>query len=227
MSIISASVEKIRDLHHGIRVLHLKSETDFSWRAGQYVKVTFGNHAPRPYSIANAPDDHIEIHIKDSGAGGASTYAVKMLKPGQSVRMGEAMGESFYDTQRDMARPLLLIGGGLGVAPLKAIIEEALLRAKTAQPVYLYWGARHAADLYIADYFHGLAHAHENFHFVPVIGGMVGESAAAGFDSLKGFSIFIAGPEAMTGATIPLLLQKDAEKAHIHYDEFTGTDRAA
>lgn len=224
---ISASVEKINDLHHGIRVLRLKPESGFSWRAGQYTRITFGNHAPRPYSIANAPDDFIEVHIKDNGAGGTSTYAVRHLKHGQTVRVQEAEGKSFYDAERDGTRPLLLIGGGLGVAPLKAIIEESLLRIKTVQPVYLYWGARHAADLYIADYFHGIAHTYANFHFVPVIGGMVGESAAAGFDSLKGFSIFLAGPEAMTAATIPLLLQKGAEKAHIHYDEFTGTNGAA
>ena len=220
---ISASVKKISDFYHGVRVLHLKPESDFSWQAGQYTKITFGNHAPRPYSIANAPDDFIEIHIKDNGANGASTYALKHLKHDETVWIGNAEGESFYDAARDGVRSLLLVGGGLGVAPLKAVIDESLLRIKTAQPVFLYWGARHAADLYIADYFHSLAHTHANFHFVPVIGGMVGESAAAGFDDLKGFSVFLAGPEAMTAATIPLLLQKGAEKAHIHYDEFQRT----
>lgn len=224
---IRACVETIRDLYHGIRILRLRPEGDFSWKAGQYAEITFGNHTPRPYSIANAPSDTMEVHVKDSGAGGASTYAVKMLKPLETVRLGRAAGNSFFENKRDGNRPLLLIGGGLGVAPMKAIAEKALLKTKTAQPVYLYWGARHAAELYIADYFHGLAHTHGNFHFVPVIGGMVGESAAAAFDSLMGFSIFLAGPPAMTTATIPLLLQKGAERAHIHRDEFTGTAGAA
>jgi len=236
---ISASVKNKQDIRHGIRVLQLEATTEFSWKAGQYTRLTFGNFPPRPYSIANAPNSHahaqlhaaphslIEIHVKDSGTNGASTYAVKHLKPGETVKIGEAEGESFYNAERDSTRPLLLIGGGLGVAPLKAIAEEALLNIKTAQPVYLYWGARQADDLYIADYFHGLAKTHAHFHFVPVIGGMVGESAAAGFDNLKGLSIFIAGPEALSAATIPLLLQKGAKKAHIHYDEFKRTTGTA
>lgn len=223
----SASITAIRDLYHGIRILHLRPDEALPWKAGQYITVGFGNHAPRPYSIANAPNGFLEIHIKDSGAGGASTYAVKHVKEGQSVRVGSPEGTSFYDNARDGTRPLLLIGGGLGVAPLKAIVEEALLKSKSRHPLYLYWGARHAAELYIADYFHGLAKMYENFHFIPVVGGMVGESAAAGFESLSGFSVFMAGPEAMIGATIPLLLKKGGEKAHIHYDEFTGANGAA
>jgi len=203
---ISASVKNKQDIRHGIRVLQLEATTEFSWKAGQYTRLTFGNFPPRPYSIANAPNSHA---------------------PGETLKIGEAEGESFYNAERDSTRPLLLIGGGLGVAPLKAIAEEALLNIKTAQPVYLYWGARQADDLYIADYFHGLAKTHAHFHFVPVIGGMVGESAAAGFDNLKGLSIFIAGPEALSAATIPLLLQKGAKKAHIHYDEFKRTTGTA
>jgi NAD(P)H-flavin reductase len=211
---------KIRDVAHGVRILRLEPPlgAEFSWRAGQYVWLKFGTFAPRAYSIAKAydsADPAPEFHLRDSGAGGASTYALKKLRPGETVRVSEPEGKSFLDESNN--RPLLLVAGGLGIAPLKAIVEASLRRA-AAPDVHLFWGARHEADLYMPGYFETLAATHRNFRFHPAIGDPVGECAVGSFEDLKDFSVFLAGPEAMIAATVPLLLQKGAEMAHIHYD---------
>jgi NAD(P)H-flavin reductase len=216
---INCTVAKIRDVSHGVRIIHLQppAETPVSWKAGQYVWLKFGTFQSRAYSVAGAPgmeNGLLEFHLRDSGAGGASTYAVKKLKVGETVRLEGPEGNSFLDGGN--ARPLLLIAGGLGIAPLKAVTEEAL-RAP-GREIHLFWGGRHDGDLYMADYFENLATAHGSFHFHSIIGDPVGERAAASFENLKDFSVFLAGPDAMVGATVPRLLQKRAEMTHIHYD---------
>lgn len=216
---LNCAVAKIRDVSHGVRIIHLQppAETPVSWKAGQYVWLKFGTFEPRAYSIACAPggkDGLLEFHLRDSGAGGASTYAVKKLKAGETVRLEGPKGKSFLGEGN--ARPLLLIAGGLGIAPLKAVVEESL--CSSVREIHLFWGGRHDGDLYMVDYFENLAAAHGNFRFHPVIGDPVGECAVAAFTNLKDYPVFLAGPDAMVGATVPLLLQKGAEMTHIHYD---------
>lgn len=216
-----AVVTAIREAGPGLRILVLTlKDKGFSYRAGQYVWLGFGGFSPRAYSIASAPDEsgRLEIHIKDNGAGGASTYALRKLVQGESVTVAGPEGRSCYDPALHEDRPLLLIGGGMGMAPLKAIVEKALEKEGRTHPVFLYWGVRRPEDFYEAGYFEELAARFPAFHFHPVTGTAVGAAAAADFPDLSGYTLFLGGPQAMIEATLPLLREKGAAAAHIHYD---------
>jgi NAD(P)H-flavin reductase/truncated hemoglobin YjbI len=114
----------------------------------------------RYLSPANAPrpDGTIEFHIAAIPGGELSTALVVSLRKGDVVRMGAPVGERLT-LPADERRDLMLIAGGTGLAPLKAIVEQV---AQTwPRPVMLVVGARHMSDLYDLNALSDLASRHE------------------------------------------------------------------
>jgi NAD(P)H-flavin reductase len=114
----------------------------------------------RYLSPANAPraDGSIEFHIAGIAGGELSTALVVSLRKGDIVRMGAPIGDRLT-LPADERRDLLLIAGGTGLAPLKAIVEQV---AETRpRPVTLVVGARRMRDLYDLDALSSLASRHE------------------------------------------------------------------
>ena len=195
--------------------------------AGQYMRLTLPGFEDRAFSIASPPHEPLlEFHVKSSGQG-MSAHIVEELKPGSTVTLKGPLGAGHW---RPTARPVLALAGGLGIAPLKSIID-ACLYDRSHPPVHLYWGARHRHQLYLDEYFRALGKKHPRFSYVPVLSeekdhpgyriGLAGAAAAEDFDTLAGLSIYMAGPRAMIDATLPLLLQKSAEEDYIFSDGFT------
>ena len=198
------------------------------FNAGQYVHLAVPGFDKRAYSIASAPHEPLlEFHIKNSGKG-LSTHIVEALQPGSPITLEGPLGHSHF---RPETRPILALAGGLGIAPLKSIIE-ACLHDRAHPPVYLYWGAKVPAQLYLDDYFRGLAKKYPRFSYIPVLSdekndpryrtGLTGAAVAEDFETLSGISIYMAGPPAMIDATLPLLLHKGAEEDYIFSDGFGG-----
>lgn len=216
-----------------IRVLRLRiaDEKTLLWRAGQYADLTLPGVAPRSYSIANAPDAngtglYVEFHIRNTG-GAASAHIATTLKPGDTVTMRAPMGHATLAP--GCIRPVIAIAGGMGLSPMKAIIESAL-NTNHPGPITLYWGANNNDDLYCANYFRTLANTHPQFKFVAVVRdddtnqtnirrGLVGDAVIADYADLAHASIFVAGPPQMVTAIIPQLLSNGANRTDIHTDD--------
>ena len=219
---IAATVEAVQDVHPDIRIIRIRPNgAKVSWQAGQYMELVFTGLPARPYSIANAPhDDVLEFHIRRAGSGGVSDHAVRNLKHGDTLALRGPFGQAAQTTQN--TRPLLLIAGGVGLPPLKALIEDSLHRhLKT--PMTLYWGVRTAGDLYLGPYFTALAKAHPHFKFVPVIqdqaGQTVGDAIEADYQDLSAARIYLAGSEAMIQSILPQLHGRGAHPDFIHGDD--------
>ncbi|MGY1856978.1 globin domain-containing protein [Modestobacter sp. SYSU DS0290] len=101
----------------------------------------------RWYSPANAPrpDGSLELHVKARAGGPVSTALVRSARVGEVVRLGPPVGQLTLDTDSD--RDLLLVAGGTGLAPLKAIVDQ-VARSGPARRVDLFVGARTEDDLY-------------------------------------------------------------------------------
>ncbi|MGY2079651.1 globin domain-containing protein [Modestobacter sp. SYSU DS0657] len=101
----------------------------------------------RWYSPANAPrpDGSLELHVKARDGGPVSTALVRSARVGEVVRLGPPVGQLTLDTDSD--RDLLLVAGGTGLAPLKAIVDQ-VARSGPARRVDLFVGARTEDDLY-------------------------------------------------------------------------------
>jgi CDP-4-dehydro-6-deoxyglucose reductase/ferredoxin-NAD(P)+ reductase (naphthalene dioxygenase ferredoxin-specific) len=196
------------------------------FRAGQYAMLYADGLEPRAFSIASAPHlPFVEFHIKNTGHG-ISGHIFQNWKEGGEITFEAPFGDHYW---RASSRPLLALAGGVGIAPLKAIIEAHFDHAAQS-PAHLYWGVRDEAHLYLDGFFRGLQKAHAQFHYVPLLAqgdgksrirtGFTGPSVAKDFPTLAGFNIYMAGPAAMVEATLPLLLKHGAEKDFIYSDAF-------
>lgn len=209
------SISRIQAAGADIYLIRIRPPAGFSYKAGQYVDIGFGKLKPRSYSIANAPGENdISVHIKRA-AGEASLYIASVLRVGDSVSVSEAQGSSIFDPADK--RPLLIIAGGMGFTPVKAVAEAAIRHNQNAH-VQFFWGAQNEHELYMRNYFEDIAENYDNFHFHPVIGTPVGDAAMKALPDLSGYRIFIAGPPAMVVSLLPRLITQGADAAAISYD---------
>lgn len=221
---MNAIVEDIHDPHPDIRVIRLRvTSTPVIWLAGQFMELSLPGLPARPYSIASAPHTGVlEFHIRNTNRGGVSQQ-VRNLKAGDTLTLRGPFGTATRSSADQ--GPMILIAGGMGLAPMKALIDDALHHGHPG-PVTLYWGARTQKDLYLADYFTALAQANPVFTFVPVVedkgDGLVGDAAIRNPAPLPGAAVYLSGPSPMVQATIPLLLAQGAQAGKIHTDDAAG-----
>ncbi len=213
-----AVIAGIRLGREDVAILTLKTARPFTWRAGQYVSLAVDGFAPRYYSIANPPAPgaaHPEIHVRRAGKGGLSDHLVSAGRAGQAIQVGGPYGDLALDEKETM--PLLLVAGGLGIAPLKALAEQALLQDHPG-PVTLVWGTNYTHDQYLKDAFERMAARDSRFRFISVTGAPVSEQIASLVDDFSGLRIYLGGPPDMIVATKSLLDNKKVRSDRIHHD---------
>ncbi len=213
---------------HDIVRLHIETVgKQLAFSAGQYADLSFGRLPARPYSMANRPNDGLlEFHIRRMPQGLVSGYVAEELCVGAEVMVAGPCGNAHL--RGDVSRPLLLIAGGSGLAPMKSILLTALEQQWQA-PIYLYHGVRDICDLYDAGPLSELA-AHHGFRFIPVLSapavsssernGFVHEAVARDFTDLEGFDVYLGGPPPMVDAATDTVVSLGAKRSNIHADPF-------
>ena len=221
---MNATVQTIEYPRDDIGIITIKPDDDLSYKAGQYMTLSVSDFDARPYSIANKPgSDFAEIHVKNTG-GQASQFILNDLKEGDRVHISGVDGQAFYDAGD--VDPLIFIAGGLGITPVKAMIEEALHHDHEA-PIRLYWGVRDDSDDYLAPYFRMLSDVVERFDMHIQTGGLIVDAVLTDFALLDAYKIYLAGSENMIKHTVPLLLERGADKDRILYDRYVVPSAAA
>jgi NAD(P)H-flavin reductase/hemoglobin-like flavoprotein len=200
----------------GVAVLRLRPSQPLPYQAGQYipVQVTKWPRVWRPYSIATAPKPGglIELHVKALSGGMVSNTLVHHSNVGDCVLLGAAGGSM---TLAESDKDLLCVAGGTGLAPIKAIIEQALANQPWGRPrkITLFFGARQQFDLYDLDDLQLLEAACSSFRVIPVLSDEPGYSGLTGklpdvlgkhglFDNAEAY---VCGPAAMVSRTTALL----------------------
>jgi NAD(P)H-flavin reductase len=136
-----------------VAVLQVRPRARFDYQAGQSISL---ETALRPrlwryYSPANAPrpDGLLELHVKARDGGPVSSALVRRVGVGDVLRLGPPMGHLALSADSD--RDLLLVAGGLGLAPMKALVDQ-VARHGPARRVDLFLGFRTEAQFYdVAD----------------------------------------------------------------------------
>jgi ferredoxin-NADP reductase len=122
-------------------------------RAGQHVDIRLtaedGYQAQRSYSIASAPEDErLALTVERLDDGEVSPYLVDELGPGDQLELRGPIG-GYFAWDVSAGGPLLLIGGGSGIVPLRAILLHRLASGSDAE-VRLLASWRTAADIIYA-----------------------------------------------------------------------------
>ena len=124
---ISATLTQSTWLSATVLRLRLLPERRLRYQVGQHVLLWTVEGIARPYSMASVPgsDDFLEFHL-DCRHRGAFTDAARDFLVGQSISLAEARGGALHYEQDWQTRPLWLLAAGTGLAPLWAVLREAL-----------------------------------------------------------------------------------------------------
>ncbi len=119
-------------------------------RAGQHVDVRLtaedGYQAQRSYSIASAPEDgDLVLTVERLEDGEVSPYLVDELRPGDELELRGPIG-GYFVWEDALGGPLLLLAGGSGIVPLRAMLRHRAAVQSTV-PVRLLYSARTLDDV--------------------------------------------------------------------------------
>jgi ferredoxin-NADP reductase len=122
--------------------------------AGQHVDVRLtaedGYQAQRSYSIASAPqDEHLLLTVERLDDGEVSPYLTGTLRPGDELELRGPVG-GYFVWEQSLGGPLLLVGGGSGVVPLRAMLRHHRA-VRSDVPSRLLYSARTHADVIYRD----------------------------------------------------------------------------
>ncbi|MFG3496055.1 globin domain-containing protein [Streptomyces sp. NPDC047928] len=144
-----------------IAVVTVRPDQPYPFLAGQYtsLETPWWPRVWRHYSFASAPrsDGLLTFHVKAVPAGWVSNALVHRARPGDVLRLGPPTGSMTVDHTTDSG--LLCVGGGTGIAPIKALVEDVAVHGER-RPVEVFYGARTDHDLYDIDTMLRLQQAH-------------------------------------------------------------------
>jgi len=169
---------------------------------------------------------------QDCPPGVGSTY-VFSLRPGDTVTAIGPFGDFHVKpTQRE----IVMIGGGAGMAPLRAQLSHLFETEGTARRVSFWYGARSRQEIFYEEYFRGLAARHPNFAFhlalsspLPtddwtghqgfihevVLGNYLRDHAHPG-----AAEYYLCGPPMMIKACLRMLSEIGVPEGQVAFDEF-------
>jgi CDP-4-dehydro-6-deoxyglucose reductase len=210
--------------------LRLPVVEPFNYLPGQYVDVMLIDGRRRSFSIANAStgESRLELHIRRASSEGFTAQVFDTLRPGALLRIEGPLGQFWL--RLDSPRPALMIAGGTGYAPLRAMLQHLLARGDR-RAVRLYWGARGAADLYDHAGLRELVSARPQLAYEPVLShpttadagfrrGWVHEAVLADVPCLAEFDVYAAGPPAMIEAIRSTFVAHGLPASQLHFDSF-------
>jgi propane monooxygenase reductase component len=236
---VQTRVEAVEELTHDIRrvVLSLEEPRELIFHPGQYVDVRIpgeGDHH-RSFSLANLPSDagRVELMIRLYPDGHFSG----LLADGSICEGTELaiVGPYGTFTLRDSSqRPLLMIGGGAGMAPILGLLRQ-LEKEGSARVATYYYGGRTEADLFALEELERLTGALQSFEFVPALSdddpgetwsgerGLITDVLDRRESDISEVDAYVCGPPPMVEAAMQLLAAKGVPESRIYFDKFTTT----
>lgn len=213
VKIMPCRVHKIERLADDVIVLSLKLPTNerLQFLAGQYIEFLLKDGKRRAFSIANAPHDDgfLQLHVRLISGGEFTHHVFAAMKEKDILRFQGPYGSFFL--REESAKPMILVAGGTGFAPIKALVEHAIHQHIT-RPMEIYWGARNRAGLYLPDLPADWAAAHSHIRYVPVLSdatppdawsgrsGLVHRAVLEDHADLANYQVYACGAPAMIDA---------------------------
>lgn len=218
-------------------------ETD--WHLLRRLRVVSDDDVTRAYSISNRPEDtaagrmvlNIRLalpppSVEEAPPGIVSSYLFS-VNAGDEIDVSGPFGTF---RAQDTAKEMVFIGGGVGMAPLRAMIFEQLEGLGTHRKISFWYGARSKADLFYVEEFDALARKHENFDWTVALSdpqqtdkweGAVGfihqialERYLGTHPAPENCEFYLCGPPLMIAAVLNVLESLGVESSSIFNDDF-------
>ena len=200
----------------------------------------------RAYSLGNPPyeGDVLVLVVRialppvnapaDTPPGRVSSYLFG-LKPDDEVVVAGPFGD-FH--ARESNREMILIGGGAGIGPLRAIVRDQLIGRGSHRKMSFWYGCRNLQELVYAEEFRALAERHDNFTYHVALSSPVPEDAWTGSTgfihklvyedylqhhvSPEEAEYYLCGPPMMSSAVLAMLEDLGIDRESVFYDDFGG-----
>ncbi|MBK5552634.1 2Fe-2S iron-sulfur cluster binding domain-containing protein [Pseudomonas sp. TH03] len=241
----SGRIKSAISLNHNIRHLVLELDAPLTYEAGQYAQLSIPGHPAlaqeaRCYSFCSAPLGHpqieVEFHVRLVPGGQFTEWLFAEDRIGECIELTGPLGDF---TVHNVQRPMVLIAGGSGLAPIKSILEH-LSAQQSAPDVTLFFAARTQDDLYCLSEIAKLQAnwpAHSRMLFEPVLSNEPGDSDWRGlagycgehissFCSPADSSFYLCGPPPMIDSILRQI-EGVVEPHYIHYDRFIDRSNMA
>jgi Na+-transporting NADH:ubiquinone oxidoreductase subunit F len=214
-------------------------DKDNLWR----LEATARQGETRAYSMANHPGDNRKILLNvriglpppftEKIPPGLVSSWLFSLKRGDSVEVSGPFGHFFVE---DTEKEAVFIGGGAGMAPLRAQILDLLELRRSRRRISFWYGARSKRELFYNEIFERLDADHDNFSWHvalsdPEVGDdwkgyrgyihkVVYDNFLAGHPAPEDCEYYLCGPPLMVQAVLSMLDDLGVEPRSIHYDDF-------
>lgn len=226
------TVQSVERRSTDVAVLTVMPHAPLPYVAGQSIAVEVPSRPRlwRYYSPATLPqpDGTFELHVRLVPGGPVSMAIVQGIRPGDVVRAGAPVGERLT-VAPGSNHGLLLLAGGTGVAPMKALVQQFAVEGGP-RPVELVWGGRFHRDLYDLPTLRTLASELDGMSFVPCVsheqadGGTVESGTVVDLALRRGTwsdrDVYVCGSPSMVAATVDGLLQAGAPRERVHVEQF-------
>ena len=193
-----------------------------------------GNIITLNVRIATPPMDRATHKWLPVSPGISSSY-IFSLKPGDKVRMSGPYGDfHIQDTDAEM----LYIGGGAGMAPLRAQILHLFRTLKTGRKVSYWYGARSKKEIFYEEDFREIEKQFPNFSFhialsdpqpednwtgyVGFIHQVIFDNYLKDHDAPEDIEYYMCGPGPMANAVKKMLEDLGVERGQLFFDDFGG-----
>jgi NAD(P)H-flavin reductase/hemoglobin-like flavoprotein len=223
-----ARVVEHRRVTPDVAVIRVQTSQPVPYLAGQYVSVEIPQRPRmwRTLSPANAPgpDCVLEFHVHTVPGGWVSRAMVSHVNVGEVWRIGPPMGQMTLDPRS--RADLLMVTGGTGLAPARALIEQIMLDGSDRK-VTLFVGGRTWESLYDVDTLRRMAQDLPWLTVVPVVeddGGPHGAETGtlgqvvARYGAWADRRVVVSGSPAMVRSTVAAMVEAGTPFTNIHYD---------
>jgi CDP-4-dehydro-6-deoxyglucose reductase len=231
---LPARIERTERLSHDVMAVYLRlpAAEPFAFLPGQYLDVMLSKGRRRSFSIASPPHDSrlLELHVRRAPGGEFTEqlFSDEMRSPLLTIE--GPLGHFIYreDAGPDPP-PMLLIGGGTGLAPLKSILRHVLDRGLRREMI-LYWGVREERDLYAHAQLQAMVGSAANLRYRPVLSqpspawtgltGFAHRAALGELAAVERYEVYASGPPAMIEAIRRDFPEHGVVPSRLYFDSF-------
>lgn len=233
IKMLPCRVSQLEKLNHDVMLMSLKlpQNKEFAYLAGQYIDILLRDGRRRSFSLAASPSPgrDLQLHVRLVPGGYFTGQVFNSMKERDLLRLQGPLGTFFL--REDSARPVILVAGGTGFAPIKAIVEHAIEKSNE-RPMHLFWGARSQDDLYMDELARRWSEQHPWLKYTPVLSeddgasgwagatGWVHEAVVERYPHLAAFEVYMSGPPPMIDAGSAAFLQHGLPEECLYFDSF-------
>jgi CDP-4-dehydro-6-deoxyglucose reductase, E3 len=226
-------IERAVPLSHDVMGLFLRLPIaeDFVFEPGQYIDILLPGGRRRSFSLASPPHDArpLELHVRRVAGGEFTDRLFHEDMQSALLNIEGPLGKFVYRPHLGDAPPMLLIGGGTGIAPILSILRH-VTDSGIERNMRLYWGVRNEQDLYAHATLENLSRRATRLSYSPVLSeaseswrgltGWVHEAALVGLEDLESYEVYAAGPPAMIAALQREYAARGASSRRLYFDSF-------